>query len=258
MHNLLVLIRKEIQESVRDLRILWVPLVFICVGVMQPITMKMLPDILKKSAGSGITVDPNMLKQSGNQIFAGIFSQMDQFAIIVIALVLMSAIVKEKNDGTLDVLFSKPVTTGMYLASKFIPNALLMLVSAALGLLAGWYYTNIYFSNVTATQALQAIAVYLVWILFITFLSISASAICPKQLPAAAMSIGICIVMTLLDNLKNDTLNLFLPSTLSGHASELLMGKNWNSDWTLTIIITGVEIVLLILISFISMRRQRR
>jgi ABC-2 type transport system permease protein len=258
MHNLGVLLKKEWQESTRDLRVLWLPIVFIAASIAQPIAMQFLPEILKNSARSGITIDPAALKQTGDQIFANIFNQVDQFVVMIIPLVLMGTIAKEKQDGTLDVLFSKPVTTQSYLASKLILNILVMVLSVLIGILAGWYYTNVYYSNVTAEGAVKALLVYTVWLAFVTVLSVSASAICRKPAQAAVLTIGLLMVMMLVSGFATKTLNWFLPSSISAQAASLVAGAKWSHDLTLTLLITGLEMLALIFVSYSSLRVQRR
>jgi ABC-2 type transport system permease protein len=258
MYNLGVLLKKEWQEMTRDLRVLWLPIVFIATSIAQPIAMQFLPEILKNSAGSGITIDPTALKQTGNQIFANIFNQVDQFVVMIVPLVLMGAIAKEKQDGTLDVLFSKPVTTQSYLVSKLILNIVVMVVSVVVGILAGWYYTNVYYSDVSGNRALKAMLVYAVWLVFVTVLSVSASAICRKPAQAAILSIGVLMIMMLISGFVTKTVNCFLPSSISAQAASLVSGAKWSHDLSVTLVITVLEMLALIASSYYCMRLQRR
>ena len=51
MSQFTVLFQKEWKESVRNLKWVWIPIVFILLGIMEPITTYFLPQILE-SAGN--------------------------------------------------------------------------------------------------------------------------------------------------------------------------------------------------------------
>lgn len=49
MRSAWVLYRKEMLEMTRSYKLIWIPVVFIILGIMQPLTTYYLPEILKAS-----------------------------------------------------------------------------------------------------------------------------------------------------------------------------------------------------------------
>jgi ABC-2 type transport system permease protein len=64
MNNFIVLIKKEFVQMVREYKVIWLPIVFIFLGLTQPIVTYYLPSILEAlGGGQGITIDPSMTAQ---------------------------------------------------------------------------------------------------------------------------------------------------------------------------------------------------
>lgn len=64
MNNFTVLAKKEFVQMVREFKVIWLPLVFIFLGLTQPVVSYYLPSILKAlGGGQGITIDPSMAAQ---------------------------------------------------------------------------------------------------------------------------------------------------------------------------------------------------
>lgn len=257
MHSFLILLKKEWKEQFKDYRMLWLPIIFIGVGVMHPITLKLLPELIGGNS-QGIIIDPNAPIPSGNEVYAGIFSQLNQFGLLIVAITLMGCIVKEEQSGILDILFSKPVNTGSYLISKYFLNVIVCIVSMLIGSLAGMYYTNMYYSSVDFNVYGQAMFLYGVWFLFIVTLSVTASAIAKTQIQAAAISIIIPIIMLILGNSSHVLSEVCLPSSLSKNAMSIMMGNKIPSTWILNVAATLALVACMYAVSYVRMRYKRR
>lgn len=257
MHSLFVLLKKEWTEQVKDYRIVWLPIVFIGVAIMHPLTMKLLPTLIGQNT-QGIMLDPNAKVSSGNEIFAGVFGQVNQFGFLILGITLMGTIVKEKQNGILDILFSKPVNTGSYLMSKWLMNSLIIAPSIAIGLYAGLYYTNVYYHAVDMARFTQALLFYEMWMMFIVFLGVMASAVVKTQIQAATITILIPTVMLILGNVNNVFFELFLPSTLSKNATTIMMGGELTHTWFWNILLTIVITMSVYSCAYIRMRYKRR
>lgn len=256
LHNLFVLLKKEWTESIREFRILWLPIVFIGVGIMQPLTMKLLPEMIGES--NGLMIDPNATISTGNEIYAGVFGQLNQFGLLIAAILLMGCIVKEEQSGILDILFSKPINTGNYLISKYVSNSILMIISIMIGSYAGIYYTNIYYSTVSMDLYSKALLLYILWFLFIVTLGVTASAVAKTQIQAAGLTVIIPTVLMIIGNYSHPVLNVLLPSSLSNKAVAIMSGQTLSSDWFWNVCITVVMIIGLYSIAYYRMRYKRR
>ncbi|EKZ4847802.1 ABC transporter permease subunit [Listeria monocytogenes] len=225
MNNVAVLVKKEWKEYLKEFRIFWLPIAFIGIGIMQPVTMKMLPKLVGGEV-SGLIIDPNAAIQSGNQIFSGTFTQFNQFGLIITVVALMGAVAKERSEGVLDILFSKPVGKGSYLFSKYFSNSILLTISLIIGSLAGVYYTNIYYSNVNMKMFIKALSLYGLWFLFIVTAAIFFSSIAKSQIQAAALTLGLCFLLVIIGGQSNNILEIINPSYLSSAAELVMQGNN--------------------------------
>ena len=256
LHNLFVLLKKEWTESIREFRIVWLLIVFIGVGIMQPLTMKLLPEMIGGS--NGLMIDPNAKISSGNEIYAGVFGQLNQFGLLIAAILLMGCIVKEEQSGILDILFSKPINTGNYLISKYLSNGILMIFSVVIGSYAGVYYTNIYYSSVSMDLYGKALLLYTLWFLFIVTLGVTASAVAKTQIQAAGITVLVPTALMIIGNYSHPVLDVILPSSLSNKAVSLMSGQELPSSWILNVLVTVLIIIGLYSIAYSRMRHKRR
>lgn len=121
---------------VKEYKILWLPIVFMLLGLTQPIMMYYLPMILKSLGGvEGIMIDPTMAKPEGQEVLASTLnSQFDQLGIIIIIVAAMSVIQAEKANGMLAFILTRPVSISSYLGSKIATHYLLAVFSLAIGI----------------------------------------------------------------------------------------------------------------------------
>ena len=62
MNAFITLSKKEISQMTREYKIIWLPIVFILLGLTQPIMMYYLPVILQSVGGvEGIIIDPTKI-----------------------------------------------------------------------------------------------------------------------------------------------------------------------------------------------------
>jgi ABC-2 type transport system permease protein len=71
MNHIIVLTKKEFVQMIREFKVVWLPIVFVLLGLTQPVVTYYLPSILKALGGSqGITIDPSLTPQTGGEILA--------------------------------------------------------------------------------------------------------------------------------------------------------------------------------------------
>lgn len=252
----ILLLKKEWTEALREYKLIWLPLVFIAIGMLQPITMKLLPLLIGSS--SGLILDPNVQTPSGNEIFSGVFGQLNQFGIMIIALTLMGSIVKEEKSGILDIMFSKPIRTGQYLASKYAIGIGLLWLSCLIGSLAGVYYTNLYYSPVDTALYIQSMLLYSLWFLFLICLGVSASAIANTQIQAAGLTVLVPAILLILANIPNPWLAVLLPSGLSHKAVMTLNSGALPVHWLWNVLVTTLITAGMCMLAYWRMRCKRR
>jgi len=250
MNSFIVLMNKEFTQMVRDFKILWLPLVFIFLGITQPVMTYYLPTILEAlGSGQGITIDPSMTAQQGGEILASTLgAQFDQLGIMIIAISLMGIIQTDKANGMLAFILTRPVAVRSYVGGKIASNYIFTAFSVAVGYLASYLYVNYLFTNVAIADMLTALLFYLVWILFIISFTTMISALINSPGLIALISIAFLLGCRVIVGL-NPMIDLVNPASMSKHAMEVLITGSVNSNLLGNLAVTFFAIALVIFVT---------
>ncbi|MEK3996647.1 ABC transporter permease subunit [Psychrobacillus sp. FSL K6-2365] len=239
MNSFIVLMNKEFTQMVRDFKIIWLPLVFILLGITQPVMTYYLPTILEAlGSGQGITIDPSIAAQQGGEILAGTLgAQFDQLGIIIIAISLMGIIQTDKANGMLAFILTRPVPVRSYVGGKIASNYIFTAFSVAVGYLASYLYVNFLFTNVAIFDMLTALLFYLVWILFIITFTTMISTLINSPGLIALISIAFLIGCRLIVGLSS-MIDIINPASMSNHAMEVLITGSVNSNAMVNLVVS--------------------
>ena len=144
MHGLAVLVRKELLESWRTLRIPIIGGLFLLVGLTSPLLAKFLPEIIKAAAGDqlpSIPIPTPVPADAAAQLWKNL-AQFGAFAAIILA---MGAVAGELDRGTAAFVLSKTATRGAFLAAKVAAIASVLAVCTLMAVVVGWFYTAVLF-----------------------------------------------------------------------------------------------------------------
>lgn len=100
MKQFSVLLQKEFQESWRNFKLLWIPLVFVSLGIMDPITNYYMEDILNAVGYMPEEFQMVWPEFSAADIIMASTSQFQMIGLIVLVAVFASSISKERQNGT--------------------------------------------------------------------------------------------------------------------------------------------------------------
>lgn len=251
MNNVAILSKKEFVQMIRDFKIVWFPLVFILLGMMQPVLSYYLPALLKAMGGDqGITIDPSFFEQlKGGEVLATTLeSQFDQLGLLIIVISLMGAVQSDKANGMLAFILTRPVSVTQYIGAKVLSNYWFVAACVAIGYLASYAYVNLLFSNVSFADMLLALLFYLVWVLFIISFTTMFSTLFNNQGIIALLSIVLLLLCRSLVGI-NSFVDLINPAMMSAHAVEILMTGIIHSKLTANLLITLILCFAAILIS---------
>src|SRR5690606_23959216 len=154
MRNFIILLKKEMKESLRNGKWIWLPVVMMIMGIMQPITSYYMPQILEIAGNlpEGAVID--IPTPSGEEVLISTLSQYGTIGTLLFVLALMNVISQERQTGAIVFVVVRPVSALQYIASKFIGQLFILLVALAAGYLFTWYYTNLLFNYVPWTLML--------------------------------------------------------------------------------------------------------
>ena len=196
---------KEAREMVRLGR--WIPLVavYLFLGVLQPISFKLMPLILSSASnlpeGTVIHIPPPTV----NQVLYSIIGQYNQLGILALILVGMGLIAGERKLVG-EWLWSKPVNIAHYVLAKFSVFFLVAALSSLVGLAIGSYYTAELIGPVNWSALGQGALLYVLYQAFLISMILLASALVTSPTLAG----GIALISIVL-------VNLLLPMIWQGH-----------------------------------------
>jgi ABC-2 type transport system permease protein len=123
-----VLIHKELIEQIRSRRFIILVVVFIILGILSPLLAKYLPALLSsmmKDQNIYITVPESTWKDAIAQYTKNI----SQLGVLILILLNMGTVAKEKEIGTAVFLLVKPVSRNLFVLSKFSSQLIVLFVS---------------------------------------------------------------------------------------------------------------------------------
>ncbi|QUW20821.1 ABC transporter permease subunit [Sporosarcina sp. Marseille-Q4063] len=254
MTGFLTLLQKEWKEQTRNFKVLWIPLVFIIFGIIEPITNHYLPEIMKSVGNMPEGSEFLWPEYSGEEIFMSLLGQYQFIGILVIVLAFMGAISGERKTGTATLLYVRPISFRAYFLSKWVVINGIVLASVWLGFFAAWYYISILFNSVNAGEVIRFIAVYSLWIIFVVTVVLAFSATFSTGV-AATLSLLLTIVFQLVDSLIGAYWTIS-PWKLPQYASEVFVGSTDTAGFWWSICVAAIAVLILIFIGVMMSKRN--
>ncbi|MFC4304218.1 ABC transporter permease [Cohnella boryungensis] len=214
MRALGALLLKEWREALRTGKLIWLPAVFLLLGLIQPISARFMPDIIA-SAGNlpeGTIIDIPMPKPG--EVMAQTLSQFGTIGLLAVCLAFMGTISGEKRSGTAAWILVKPVNPLAYVVSKWIVQSLIVGGSFGLGYAAAWYYTSALIGDPSTEGVAASVVLYGAWLAFIATVTLAASAFLKAPSTAAFSAFGAALALQLVYGLFESRLS-WLPAGLN-------------------------------------------
>ena len=249
-----VLLRKELLESWRTMRLPIVAGLFLVVGLTSPLLAKFLPEIVKAAAGDqmpSIPIPTPVPADAVDQLWKNL-AQFGAFAAIILA---MGSVATERDRGTAAFILSKTVSRGAFIAAKVTAIGAVLGLCVALAVAVGWVYTAILFEPLPATGWIGLAA--LAWLglgawAALTFLG---STVTGSAAAAAGLGFGALLVLSIASAIPN--VGQFTPGGLAGPAVALAAGVPVDvGDLIVPVVSTTILIAFALGVSAWSFRRQ--
>lgn len=253
MNGFNALLQKEWREHTRNFKMLWIPLVFIIFGILEPVTNHFLPEIMKSVGNMPEEAEFQWPEFEGKDIFQSLLGQYQLVGILVIILAFMGAISGERKNGTATLLYVRPMSFRNYFLSKWLVVNGIVLGSVWLGFMAAWYYIEILFNHVKMGEIVAFIATYSLWLVFVVSVVLALSAWLPTG-GAAGLAILITLVYQMIDSLIG-TYWTVSPWKLSMYASYWFES---DSDFTNLWMSSGLTVILIIFLIVFGIIMSKR
>ena len=252
MRKFLAMIKKELKEMVRNYKIITVPIVFMILGALQPLTYYYLPDILKMATlPEGAILE--IPTPTTFETMTGVFGQFTQMGLLILVLISMGAVANEVKNGVTETILVKPVAVKYYLLSKWAAYFGITILGTLLGVLIGYFYTVELIGEISGIVVFNSTLVYILYLLFIMSITLLLSTVLDSSIVAGGITIAFAIGISLISYLPIDT--WWLPSYLLKLNQNILYQIPSEHFWP-GIITSMIYIVISIFTGIILFKRK--
>jgi ABC-2 type transport system permease protein len=249
-----ILLRKELLESWRTMRLPIVAGLFLLVGLTSPMLAKFLPEIVEAAAGDqlgSLPIPTPVAADAADQLWKNL-AQFGALAAIVLA---MGAVATERDRGTAAFILSKTVSRGAFLGAKVAAIGAVLAICVALAVIVAWIYTAILFEPLPVGGWLAF--AFLAWLGLAAWAALTFLGSTVTGSAAAAAGIGFCALLVLSLAAAIPNVGRFLPGGLAGPALALAAGLPVDAaDVVTPVVATAVLIAAAIGLAIWSFRRQ--
>jgi ABC-2 type transport system permease protein len=240
MNNFLTLFTKEFRDAWRSLKFVWMPLLFIVLGIMDPLTNYFMEDILEAVGNVPEGFMLTMPELQPIDLLAASTGQFQSIGLVVLVATMASAISRERQNGMATLLYVRPISFTALFMSKWAVASLLGIISGVAGYAGSLYYTVLLYGTVEPGAFVKMLGTYCIWILFVTAVTLACSAMFNT---AVAMTFAILLLPLglMIDSIIGSFWNVS-PWKLSTYGLQFISGEV-GEHYTMTL---GLTIALLI------------
>ncbi|WP_062046957.1 ABC transporter permease [Bacillus sp. JCM 19034] len=245
MRTFLILFTKEMQESIRNGKWIWLPITLIVIGISQPITSYYMPQLLEMAGNLPEGTVIELPTPSGAEVLSGTLSQYGMIGTLLFILASMNMIAHERRNGSLTFIMVRPVHSVHFILSKYVAHFFILSVSMFLSYLLTWYYTNVLFSSVSFEIMIKSFLTYHLWLLLTIAVVTFVSTVIKQSGGIAGVSVVALVGITVLSQLLPKYME-WSPANLSNEAMFILMNEPSSHFWivcTSSLIITALLVI---------------
>jgi ABC-2 type transport system permease protein len=254
MSTWMLLFRKEMLENTRNYKWVWIPLVFLLIGISNPISSYYMSQILE---AGGVAAEAAKLipTPTAEEIMVKSLSQYGTLGLLVLALSFMGIVAAERQSGSAIMVLVKPVSHLNYILAKWSGMTVITLASLGLGQLGTWYYTQLLFEDVPFQGVWTSYWVFALWLLFVNTITLLLSCILKSQGGIAFITLAAAAILTIMTQVLGNAMK-WSPSRLTGEAGQLLLDSQGGSSAGLAITLSVVLIAALLSGAVVASRRM--
>ncbi|MFE6074135.1 ABC transporter permease [Paenibacillus sp. NPDC057886] len=217
-----VLWRKEWLEARRSYKLLWFPVVFILMGMLQPLSTYYLPQILQMAGGLPDGSHITLPEYTGAEVMAStLANQFDQLGVIIMVIGMMGVIVSDKHNGMLAFVLTRNTTLTEYFLSKWLSQAVLIAVAIGAGFITSLVYTSYLYEGLPLSRMAAGFGIYFVWCLFVVTLTLMLCSILNRSSGVAVVAIFALLFLKGITAFKTEY-QILNPAYMSQHAVNMI------------------------------------
>lgn len=251
MSGFAALLRKELLEQWRTMRLPLVATVFLLVGLSSPLLARFTPEILRAVGGDQFQIV--LPTPTAAAAYDQLAKNLGQFGALVAVLLAMGSVATEKERGTAALILTKPASRGAFLLAKIVAIGTTLGISTAIAAAGAWFYTLILFEPLPLGGFVAALV--LQWLALVAYASITflGSTLTRSALAAAGLGVAAFIVLGILGIVP--AIGRYLPTGLGAPARALALGQPGVDALGPTVASVAL-IAGLLLIAWFAFRRQ--
>ncbi len=254
MKHFSVFFIKELKEGWRSFKFLWMPLVFLLLGITDPLVNYFMDDILGTVGNMPEGFEILMPELSPADLLLASTSQFQTIGVIVLVAIFAGAISRERQFGTATLLYVRPISYSAYFLSKWTVASLIVVLCAVAGYVGNIYYTAQLFGGVDTGRFFAMLATYCVWLLFVVAVTLAMSATFKTAL-AATLAILIVPGGLIVDAIVGSFWTM-TPWKLGTYGVQIVKGEIVWKDYYGSLIITIALTVVFIVIGIMMSKRN--
>jgi len=249
-----VLMQKEFRESWRSFKFLWIPLVFVLLGVSEPLTNYYMMDILKAVGNMPEGFEMIIPKLTSADIVKQSISQFQLIGLIVLIATFMGAISRERKNGTATLLYVRPISFSSYFLSKWVVANLVAIVGVLGGFVGSLYYTVLLYGKLNWGEFALAALSYCLWVIFVITVTLMMSAAF-TMVVAATCSFVVVFVGMIVDSMVG-TFWTVSPWKLVNYGMQFLYDGPDKGHFGWSVSVTVFSIVVFIILGIFASKRN--
>lgn len=253
MRTFATLFQKELRESWRSFKFLWMPLLFIFLGISDPLMNYYMEDILNAVGNLPEGFSMTFPEFTPQDILLASTGQFQSIGLIVLVIIAAGMMNKERQNGTALFLYVRPISFTSLFFSKWASVNLLGVFSVMLGYCASMYYTALLYGTVEPLAFIEMVASYCVWVLFATTIALMFSALFKTAL-SMTLSIIVLPVGVIVQSMIGEFWSIS-PWKLADYSVQLL-SQTPNDNYWKTLLLTIIIMFICMAIGIISTRKN--
>jgi ABC-2 type transport system permease protein len=184
-----VLIHKELIEQIRSGRFLILAVVFVFFAIASPLMAKYLPAMVS-SMMKDQHIYIKLPESTWKDAIAQFTKNISQMGVLILILLNMGTVAKEKETGTAVFLLVKPVSRNLFILSKYSSQLIVLFVSMVAGYITAVFYINVFFGSFPIVIFTKIVIVLLLYLIVIQFITIFYSILVKTSLLAGLLALG--------------------------------------------------------------------
>jgi ABC-2 type transport system permease protein len=251
MSGFVALLRKELLEQWRTMRLPLVATVFLLVGLSSPLLARFTPEILRAVGGDQFQIV--LPTPTAADAYDQLAKNLGQFGAIVAVLLAMGSVATEKERGTAALILTKPASRSAFLLAKVVAIGTTLGISTGIAAAGAWFYTLILFEPLPLGGFVAALV--LQWLALVAYAAITflGSTLTRSALAAAGLGVAAFIVLGILGIVP--AIGRYLPTGLGAPARALALGQP-GVDALGPTVATVILIVGLVVLAWLAFRRE--